>query len=151
MTGSMVSVTAFGIHPGALLLLSSPSPHMTDTALAITTAVRASLGLVSSSAELLSISQLFALESELRNALTIVKRQLRADLHGTFFKKILKCLANNLLFAFLGPHSPGSTVDLTGWDSSSEGEKYEDEGVKAANIIGGESPATHGLVVSPSQ
>ena len=73
---------------------------MADTALAITVAVRASLGLVNSSAELLSISQLLALESELRTTLAIVKCQIQADFIGTFFENIPNCLANDSQLVF---------------------------------------------------
>lgn len=73
---------------------------MTDsspTARAITRTAQASLRLVSSSTGLLSISQLLAMEIELRGTLAIVNGQIQAELSGTFAKAI-PALSNIFLF-----------------------------------------------------
>lgn len=86
-TGSCCSVSFSGVFPSTSPLLSSPSSamaHSRPLADAVTSATRASLRLVNSSTELLSISQLLAMDSELRTTLAAVHVQIRAKLSGAF-------------------------------------------------------------------
>ena len=70
---------------------SSTFPH----GRAILKTVRTSLRLVGGSSELLTVSQLRAVESDLRKTLTVVKGRAQARQPGVFFRNFLESL--NLL------------------------------------------------------
>lgn len=92
-----------------------------NTGRAIVKAVRGTLGLVSSSSELLNGSQLLAVKSELRQTLAIVKGQLHFMKSGTFADNVLRCLAVNR-------SSTGSNfIDISDWESADEEEEPSGE------------------------
>jgi hypothetical protein len=108
---------------------------MTDsspTARAIARTANASLKLVSSSTALLSLSQLLAMQSELRGTLATVNGQIQAELSGTSSMNIPRRLSTHP--RFIDDHKV--VIDLSDWDSVSDGEK-EDE-PKETNVAGGE-------------
>jgi hypothetical protein len=87
MTGSVLLGNVVGRLPLHIAAPLFSVFHMADsrsTACAITTAARASLRLVNSSSGLLSLSQLFTVESELRSTLAVVHGQIQAMLSGAF-------------------------------------------------------------------
>lgn len=117
--------------------LALPFFDMTDsspTGLAILKAVRASLRLVSSSSELLTISQLLAVKHELCETFTVINAQIQVEQSGTFSKNIphrLAALATHSCFK----DDRKVVIDLTDWESSSD-EGKEDEN-EDASAVGG--------------
>lgn len=122
---------------------------MTDTcptAHEITNATRASLRLVNSITGLLTLSQLLAMESELRITLAFVQSGIQAQLSGAFSENIPRPLADHSCFT----EPPGVTTNSTGNNSTgtdstdhdnhpseSESESEEEgkhEGTTTANI-----------------
>lgn len=116
--------------------MTDPSP----TARAIARTANASLRLVSSSTALLSLSQLLAMESELRGTLAIVNGQIQAELSGTFPINIPGRLTTHSRFT----DDHRVVIDLSDWDSASDGEKEDER--EEANVAGGELLARHGLL-----
>ena len=77
-------------------LLSSPmtEPTSTPTSHAIVKTVHASMRLVGGSSELLTVSQLLTVKSDLRKTLAIVNGQIQAAQSGTPVENLLKAFAN---------------------------------------------------------
>lgn len=99
---------------------------MTDslpTAHPIAAASHASLRLIVSTTGLLSLSQLLALQSELRTTLVAVQGQIRTKISCAFFENTLTRL---IIYPHFTAPLIGAVIDLTEQDSSSEGE-VEDE------------------------
>jgi hypothetical protein len=96
----------------------------TSTGRAIVKTVHASLSLVSSSSELLTLSQLYAVRNELLVALAITNSKIRVGKSSLSFTTILKYPATNL-------HSTGEkkeVIDISNWDATSDEESEQDKG-----------------------
>ena len=87
-------------------LPSIPTGHV------ITWAVRASLKLVGSSFELLTESQLIAIQSDLRRTLAVIEDQILTMESGNFATSILGTLAANSHFTA----NPKVVIDLSDWE-----------------------------------
>jgi hypothetical protein len=135
----------FGVRfepPSSLL----PALHMSDpTGLAIVKAARASLRLVSCSSDQLTLSQLLAMESELRNTLAIVKGHIHAEFTGTSSKNVLKAYATHSYFT----DDSRVLIDLTDWASSDE-EEAKVGGKNATRTADSEWLTLPVIVASPS-
>lgn len=107
--------------------------HSSPTSLAIVNAVRASLRLVSCSSELLSIAQLRAVRDDLCETLAIVNGQIQSENFGTLSGSLLTRLATHLCFA----DDRRVVIDLSDWDSASDGEDEETTDANVTNIMDG--------------
>lgn len=115
----------------SISLMTDSSP----TARAITRSAQASLRLVSSSTGLLSLSQLLAMEFELRGTLAIVSGQIQAELSGVFPKNVPRHLETHSYFT----DDHRVVIDLSDWDSTFDDEQEtgpEDgrEGTNVSNV-----------------
>ena len=70
-------------------------PTSTPTSCAIVKTVHASMRLVGGSSELLTVSQILAVKSDLRKTLAIVNGQIQAAQSSTPIENLLKAFAND--------------------------------------------------------
>jgi len=121
---------------------------MTDpsTGRAIVNAIRASLRLVSSSSELLTISQLLAVKSDLRETLAIVNGQIGAMQSGTFPRNVLECLATYRNFT--DDHK--LIINMSDWEDEEE-ESALVENQKGDGNTGGKYSILPGCVAALSR
>ena len=95
-------------------------PAGTPTTHAIVKAVRASLTLVSSSLELLTMSQLFAVKRDLCETMAIIKGQIQARQSSTLAENVLKYFATN-------SHSiDDQKFVISDWEDSLDEDKNKD-------------------------
>ena len=108
--------------------------NLSPTSRAIAATACSSLRLVSSSTGLLSLAQLFAIESEMCTSLALVRSQINAELSGAS-SNILQLLVIHLRSA----DDSKVVIDLTQCDGMSEGDD-EDNGqsADATDADGGE-------------
>lgn len=103
------------------------------TGRAMVQAVRAALRLVSSSDELLTVSQLLAVKTEIGETLDFLNARIQAEQSGAFFEGIPGWLTTHLYFA--DDHKV--VLDLSDWESASDGEEEGDKFASAENTVGG--------------
>jgi len=108
-------------------------PSNIPTGRAIVRAVRASLRLTGSSLELLTVSQLFAVKSELRQTLAIVNGQIQATHPSSTASSggDLEYFTTDSCFT----DDQQLVIDLSDWDSASE-----ENGERDGNVPGGKYP-----------
>jgi len=95
------------------------------TGRAIARAVRASLNLVGNSLELLTESQLVAIQSDLRQTLAIVDSKVPPVQPGKFAMDILATLAADSQFT----DGQRVVLDLSDWEDESDGDRNSDGSV----------------------
>jgi hypothetical protein len=100
-----------------VLLMNDSSP----TGRAIVNSLRSSLKLVCSSLELLTYSQLSALEYALRQTMPIISAQLTLERGSMLFQKPPECIMTYLLFS----GNPNLVLDVDDWESASSKCKTE--------------------------
>ena len=123
---------------------------MTDspTGRAITKVVCASLRLVSSLSEQLTVSQLLSVKRDLRETLAIINGQIQATQSSMFANNVLKCLATHPDFT----DDNKLVIDMSDWEDTpdEEGPSGEDK-IEDGNTAGSRCPILPNSVTTLSR
>jgi hypothetical protein len=111
---------------------------------AIVKALRASLKLASTSSGRLSLSQLYALNSDLRKTMAVINNQIQVEESGTSIENVLTQLATHSCFI----DDRKILLDVSDWDSESDEEKEAKK--KDTSGVGSEYPLLPDFVAACS-